>query len=115
MCTDVDPFRPTLDCIQQFVFTPTCAFQGCHLNPGAQQGMELGEGLTYTNIVGVPSAEVPLLNRVEPGDPDNSYLVHKLEGTAGIVGEQMPQGGPFLTPAEIGVIREWILNGAQDD
>ena len=30
--------------------------------------------------------------RVKPGDPDDSYMVHKIEGAAGIDGGQMPLG-----------------------
>jgi len=114
LCTDVAPFRPTLTCIQQFVFTPTCAVAGCHLDPGAQQGMDLSAGQAYARIVGVPSAEVAL-NRVEPDQPDLSYLILKLEGDPGIVGERMPEGGPYLSPEQIGAIRDWIASGALDD
>jgi len=115
-CTDVAPFRPELHCIQQFVFSPSCAKVGCHVNPGAQQGMDLSDGLAWSNIVGVASAEDPNLNRVQPGDPDNSYLVLKLEGSPRILGGQMPQDGPpFLSQAEIDAIRQWILDGAQDN
>jgi len=115
MCADVPPFRPTLDCIQQFVFTPTCARAGCHLNPGAQQGMDLSDGTAYANIVGVRSVEDPTLDRVHPGDPDNSYLVLKLEGSLLISGDRMPPGGPYLSQVEIDVIRQWILDGAPEN
>ena len=50
-----------------------------------------------------------------PGDPDASYLIHKLEGRAGITGDRMPQGGPFLSSADIAVIRSWIQAGAQNN
>ena len=115
LCTDVAPFRSSLTCIQQLVFTPSCATSGCHLNPGAQQGMDLSEGMAFTNIVGVPSAEDPNRDRVHPGDPDGSYLILKLEGSPLIVGDWMPLGGPYLSQAEIDVIRQWILDGAADD
>ncbi len=49
--------------------------------------------------------------RVAAGDSDNSYLIHKLEGTA-TVGARMPQGGPFLDQATIDAIRTWIDQGA---
>jgi len=115
MCADVAPFRPALSCIQQLVFTPSCAISGCHLNPGAQQGMDLSEGMAWTSIVGVVSSEDPNRDRVDPGNPDASYLILKLEGSPLIVGERMPLGGPYLSQAEIDVLRQWILDGAQDD
>ena len=43
-------------------------------------------------------------------DPDNSYLIHKLEGTQA-VGIQMPPAGP-LQQAIIDDIRQWIDDGA---
>ncbi len=63
-------------------------------------------------LVGVPSTEVPSLLRVKPGDPDNSYIIQKLEGHAA-VGGQMPLGGPYLSTATIAFIRQWITDGAQ--
>jgi hypothetical protein len=59
----------------------------------------------------VPSGEQPSLQRVEPGDPNNSYLIQKLEGTAG-TGRRMPLNGTPLAQADINVIRQWIAEGA---
>jgi hypothetical protein len=59
----------------------------------------------------VPSGERPNLRRVAPGDANNSYIIQKLEGTAG-VGERMPAGLPALPQSDINVIRQWIANGA---
>jgi hypothetical protein len=70
----------------------------------------------YAALVGRASVEKPGLLRVAPGDPDNSYLVHKLEGGPNIVGERMPRGGgPFLTSGQMIVIRRWIAQGAAND
>ena len=53
---------------------------------------------------------------VIPGDPDNSYLVKKLEGASDIVGLRMPRNnGPFLTEGQMSVIRRWITEGAQNN
>ena len=48
---------------------------------------------------------------MNPGDPDHSYIIQKLEGHAS-VGAQMPFGGPPLPAATIAVIRQWITDGA---
>ncbi len=53
--------------------------------------------------------------RVNPGAPDNSYLVRKVEGAAGITGAQMPFGGPPLSQAQIDEIRSWIASGAPNN
>ena len=68
---------------------------------------------SYADLVNVDSNEVPSLKRVEPGDPDNSYLVQKVEGTAA-VGGRMPLGGDRLPDAEIDLIRQWISEGANE-
>jgi hypothetical protein len=58
---------------------------------------------------------VPSLLRVNPGDPNDSYIIQKLEGHAA-VGGQMPLGcptsQPCLTADTIAFIRQWITNGA---
>ena len=70
----------------------------------------------YAALVGVRSFEKPSLFRVAPGEPDNSYIVHKLEGGPNIVGERMPRGGgPFLTSGQMVVIRRWIADGAPNN
>ena len=100
---------PTLASIQANVFTPVCS--GCHAGASAPVGLRLDAVSAYGLLVGVASGEVPSLQRVKTGDPDNSYLVQKLEGRAA-VGARMPFGGPYLDDATIGVIRTWIANGA---
>lgn len=62
-------------------------------------------------LVNAPSVEVPSLMRVQPGNPDASYLIQKLEGTAA-VGGRMPLNAPPLPQATIDVIRQWITDGA---
>jgi hypothetical protein len=98
------------DSIQRNVFTPICTT--CHAGSNAPQGLHLDAANSYSQLVGIPSAEVPALLRVNPGDPDNSYIVQKTEGHAA-VGAQMPFGGPPLPAATIAVIRQWISDGAQ--
>jgi Bacterial Ig-like domain len=108
------PFGANFSEIQAELFTPTCAASGCHTGAAAPQGLRLDEANSYGLLVGVASMEVPSLLRVAPGDPDNSYLIHKLEGTAS-VGDQMPLDGTPLPQASIDVIRQWIIEGAVDD
>lgn len=107
-------FGPNFSEIQDEVFTPTCAVSGCHTGAAAPEGLRLDEASSYGLLVDVPSSQVPAILRVAPGDPDNSYLIQKLEGTAS-VGVQMPEGGPPLPQATIDVIRQWISDGAIDD
>jgi hypothetical protein len=96
--------------IQDNVFTPICS--KCHIGASAPEGLQLDAAHSYNLLVGVPSAEEPTLLRVKPGDPDNSYMVHKIEGASGILGGQMPLNETPLPQATIAAIRQWITNGA---
>jgi hypothetical protein len=106
-------FGPSFSAIQANVFTPDCATSGCHAGGGAAAGLNLEAANSYAMLVGIQSGQDAGLQRVEAGDPDNSYLIQKLEGTAS-AGQQMPPGAP-LPQAEIDVIRQWISDGAIDD
>lgn len=109
---------PTLDQIQAIVFGPVCS--GCHSGPtgvALPAGMDLSDAdasydaLVGAGGVGVPSIQQPTIMRVLPTDPDNSYLIQKLEGTAA-TGNVMPPSG-MLPAATIAEIRQWISDGAQ--
>jgi hypothetical protein len=95
--------------IQDTIFTPICT--ACHAGAAAPQGLRLDAGNSFALLVGIPSVEVPSVLRVAPGDPDGSYLVQKIQGTAA-VGERMPLGGPPLPQASIDLVRQWIAQGA---
>jgi hypothetical protein len=115
--------QPTFTSIQQEIFNATdasgrLACTNCHSNVGRNPsgGMTLLSGVSYANLVGVASTGKPGAVRVIPGDPENSYIIHKLEGKSDIVGVRMPRGnGPFLTDGQILVIKRWIANGAPNN
>ena len=98
----------------QPIFTRSCARSGCHAGAVLSQGLSLESGRSYDLLVGVASAEVPSLKRVEPGRSDLSYLILKLEGKG--LGDRMPADGPpFLPDGEIQLIKDWIEQGAPND
>jgi hypothetical protein len=101
--------QPTFASIQANVFTPVC--EQCHSGPSAPFGLRLDPANSYALLVGVASGQSPAFLRVEPNNPDDSYLIRKLEGTAG-AGERMPAGLPPLPAADIAVVRQWIVDGA---
>ena len=105
------PFEPTLPEIQANVFTPSCALSFCH-GAALQANLDLREGASFTNLVNVPSVEVPEAMRVLPFDPNSSYLICKLENCPWIVGNQMPLIGGPLDQSVIDNIRQWITQGA---
>jgi hypothetical protein len=107
------PLGPTLESLQANIFTPKCALSGCHAGSTPQQGMNLSDGATYSNVVNVASAEVAL-DRVVPGDAATSYLYWKVIGDPQIIGDRMPFGRPALSAAETDAIRDWIDAGAPE-
>ena len=102
------PLAPTLKSIQANVFNPSCIV--CHAGASAPQGLKLDSGNSFANLVGVKSSEVSSLLRVAAGDPNQSYLIQKLEGSAS-VGEQMPLGGPPIPSATIEFVRQRTTHG----
>lgn len=101
----------TLAELQTDIFGPICA--QCHVGSGAPQGLRLdSEDNSYSFLVDQPAGQDPSLLRVDPGSPDDSYLVHKIEGRSSIAGGRMPLGQDPLSDADIQRIRDWIANGA---
>ncbi|HLG57369.1 MAG TPA: hypothetical protein VI485_18650 [Vicinamibacterales bacterium] len=114
--------EPTLSSIQRDIFgapdsSGRAACTQCHNAVGsAFNGVNLTAGASYASLVGVASRFKPGSMRVIAGDPENSYLVHKLDGRAGIVGLRMPRNGPpYLTDGQMLVIKRWIELGARND
>ena len=114
--------RPTFSSIQQDIFNaadssgrPACT--RCHTDAGRNPsgGLLLRGDAAYGNLVNVPSRGKPGAIRVIPGDPEHSYIIHKIEGRDGIVGVRMPMGGPYLSDGQILVIKRWIELGAPNN
>jgi hypothetical protein len=114
--------EPTLTSIQRDIFGATdssgrLACTGCHSDQGRNPsgGLVLLEGRAFQALVGTASTGKPGATRVIPGDPNNSYLIKKLEGASDINGTRMPRGNVLLEPGQILVIRRWIQQGAQNN
>jgi hypothetical protein len=107
--------KPTLTSIQSEIFSQRCV--SCHTGNGRflPGVMNLTDGNAYASLVGVPSIQRPALQRVAPGDVENSYLIHKVEGRSGIGGQRMPLNGTALTEGQILVIKRWIELGAPNN
>jgi hypothetical protein len=117
--TPTEPVEPTggpvftFSQIQVEIFTPTCAKAACHDSVGISGGMILEAGQAYGNLVNQPAQSNSTFDRVEPGDPERSYIIKKLRGDPDITGERMPfDGPPYLSPEQIAGIAGWIRAGA---
>jgi len=108
--TSGGPITADFRSIQDNVLTPICSV--CHIGASAPEGLQLDATHSYNLLVGVPSVEQPNLPRIRPGDPTDSYMVHKIEGLPGIDGGRMPLGETPLPQATIDAIVQWISNGA---
>jgi hypothetical protein len=94
------------------IFNASC--NNCHTAGGPPAQLNLDPGVAYANIVGVPATELGSMDRIEPGNPDASYLVNKLQDThlsVGGSGTVMPPSGG-LPQSTIDVMRTWVSEGA---
>lgn len=109
------PASATLSAIQVRIFDTSCAVSGCHAGSNPQLGMSLEAGQAFASIVNVPSVERADLLRIDPGNPDDSYLLKKIRGDGDIVGMRMPLGRSNLSADDIELVRQWIQDGALDN
>ena len=107
---------PTLESLSENYFSKSCNFGSCH-GAGKAGGLDL-TGDAHAALVNVPAvfagaaANGKIL--VIPGDPDNSYLVQKIEGPDPGEGGIMPLGAstPMDPECRIKMVRQWIAEGA---
>ncbi|MEW5855183.1 MAG: hypothetical protein AB2A00_40780 [Myxococcota bacterium] len=126
---------PTLTDIQAKVFTPSCSLASCHGGNTPEADLDLTTGKSHQQLYNRVSVFQrdggPSLVLVIPGDPDNSFLVHKLEKTTGQLqsgncpeggqgsecdlGRPMPYGNPPICDKQMAAIRQWIDDGANNN
>ncbi|MEP0813581.1 MAG: PKD domain-containing protein [bacterium] len=82
----------------------------CHVG-GSSGGLNMGSSsIAYSNLVG-KNSNGSSFKRVEPFDPERSYLILKLLGR-NISGQRMPEGGPFFSDEDMNTVSQWIFGGA---
>ncbi len=111
--TPPDPFFEIIEAL----FAKRC---GCHQAASPAASLDLGPGRAYGSLVGVASSST--LPYVQPGIPDDSYLLHKVMGSHAVIvagsGEQMPppvaDGSTWepLSAQQLADVRAWIRRGA---
>lgn len=87
----------------------------CHFTGGQEPDLTDPFNPT-TGIVGVAS-KASTLERVAPGEPDQSFLMVKVTSTTlpPVQGAPMPFHPPRLTTDEAALLRRWIAEGASDN
>lgn len=95
------------------------AASSCHAGASPSGFLSLSPALAYDELVGVVATTLPGYERVEPGNPADSHLVHRVKGE--FPGEpppdlaRMPADGNFLSEAQISIIERWIAQGAENN
>jgi hypothetical protein len=100
--------RATFSSIQSEVLTKNCATAGCHTGNEPVAGLDLSQGVAYSNIV---NKEAPFGSGIyiKPGNSAESYLYQRISSTN--PGSVMPAAGR-LPQNVIDSVRVWIENGA---
>jgi len=100
----------TLSQLSAEIFTPNCAFSGCHGSVPSENMSLLPDDIA-ASIIDVQSNQRPSLKRIDPNNPDESYLLQKVSGT-GAKAQMPPLGGTPLSAAQIQLIVDWVNAGA---
>jgi hypothetical protein len=144
-CFDIECFTPPSAPISFAadvlpIFEQSCSLSAaCHGNPTSPNGASgyqpyLGEvnpemtpsdvELIFSVNVGQDAVGSPNLKIVDPGKPETSYLMKKMDGdltcgalqcVSGDCKDSMPQGSGILPRETRDVVRGWILAGAENN
>ncbi len=87
----------------------------CHMTGNPSAAFSLDPSAAYANMVDVAATTYASMDRIEPGDPERSFVLLKVRDATPPAGQQMPTGGPYLSQAEVDVIADWITEGAMDN
>ena len=103
--------------IQEYIFDKSCANSACHAAPANVANLNLSYTRSYQDLIGrIPqnaAAAVAGMKLVDPGKPENSFLLTKLiEPTAPEHGSRMPLSAGVLHNGKIDAVRKWIAAGA---
>lgn len=97
----------------QPIWTANCTGVACHDATQSAEGLNLTASASRTEIINVTSSQCGAYKRVEPGSPERSYLVMKLQGSGPcLIGTKMPKATQGLPANQLQLVRDWIFNGA---
>lgn len=97
------------------IFKQSCATAGCHKGKYPKKKLNLEEDKFLKALVDVPSEQIKSLKLVDTKNPTQSYLLMKIKGEKGIVGELMPIEAPPLKQDQIQLIETWVFRVAHPD
>ncbi len=85
-----------------------CLEVGCHAGRYPAAGVSLDPDLAGLAAFDRPAQTNPSFKIIDPAEPEKSYLLMKLRGSAGIEGGRMPLRRDPLSEAEIKTIADWL-------
>jgi hypothetical protein len=105
---DCDPlYEPTFDNVFAMTLNDKCTDAPCHDAEAPRAGLSyVDPDEAYDLLLG----NVGGRSRVEPGDPNCSLIIRRIESTSS--GFRMPPGTPLVEEEKCS-IRQWIANGAE--
>jgi len=91
------------------LFAKRCV-QNCHSKKDKKGKLDLESPDVASRLIGVPSgnADCAVHLLIDPADPDQSYLLEKLEDSSPACGKQMPNTPKKATAAERDCVRQWV-------
>lgn len=108
------------------IFARSCAFTSCHGLRGNANGVYLGNdaAAVHQALVDVRASHLPTMALVARGNPRDSFLMRKLDGSQcvldpqcidGDCGDSMPRREELLPIEMRDTVRRWIAQGAKND
>jgi hypothetical protein len=109
---------PVWGYISPAIIQPNCATSSCHSKASAVAGLDLSSDETgYKSLLGLTLGVRPASMKAPPRpmvikfNPDESRMLHMLKADGA---RRMPPDRP-LAGADIALVEQWILLGAQDN
>lgn len=128
------PANGTFDNLARFVFDGGCSTGFCHVSSSPTGGLILEPASAHAELVGVTPSNATAAGAgkklVDPGHPENSFILDKLCGAdpgnpalrpavcaghdlqIGLEGSPMPPPTGGLSEAKVQLIHDWIAAGA---
>ena len=124
-CSEPESDNSAFAEIQSRILTPSCAIKSCHSSSSDpffnQHKLILTAGQSFNQLVDRAAfnqmAATEGMKLVTPGDPEKSFLFHKLQRASShhngmAYGNPMPLGLDKISVGQLEFIRQWIEAGA---
>ena len=94
--------------VSQAIFGPRCTASTCHSQPNPAAGLDFTAANLAQEVIDRPAQQCSGQVIVVPGDPDGSYLIHKVSDAQPPCGDRMPVAQAALSAGDISCLRTWV-------